>query len=163
MFWPEVSRWEDVEWKDVWIYDGLICLWSVSDTTWNIPVRKKKKKSFKRLFFSKKKINKKNLCLKWLLNYSPMTSSFTSFHSKSFPASWAMVTVILLWMPCEAKRGRKKKCFLFTPSHDWTNRRKANVLPLSIQDEGKHMGLTWCKRNVPWQGIPPRWSTTAGM
>lgn len=24
-------------------------------------------------------------------------------------------------------------------------------------------GLTWCKRNVPWQGIPPRWSTTAGM
>ena len=22
---------------------------------------------------------------------------------------------------------------------------------------------TWCSRNVPWQGIPPLWSTTAGM
>ena len=22
---------------------------------------------------------------------------------------------------------------------------------------------TWCSKNVPWQGIPPLWSTTAGM
>lgn len=22
---------------------------------------------------------------------------------------------------------------------------------------------TWCRRNVPWHGIPPLWSTTAGM
>lgn len=32
VFWPDVSRGEDVEGQDVWIYDGLVSLWSVSDT-----------------------------------------------------------------------------------------------------------------------------------
>lgn len=33
VFWPEVPRREDVEGKDVWVYDGLISLWCVSNTT----------------------------------------------------------------------------------------------------------------------------------
>jgi len=36
-----------------------------------------------------------------------MTSSLTSFHSKSLPVSWAIVTVILLWMPCGKCVNRK--------------------------------------------------------
>lgn len=33
VFWPEVPRREDVEGKDIWVYDGLISLWCVSNTT----------------------------------------------------------------------------------------------------------------------------------
>lgn len=29
--------------------------------------------------------------------------------------------------------------------------------------KGRRAENTWCSKNVPWQGIPPRWSTTAGM
>lgn len=32
VFWPEVSRGQDVEGQNVWVYDGLICLWCVSNT-----------------------------------------------------------------------------------------------------------------------------------
>lgn len=99
--------------------------------------------------FFKEKQTKKPLCLKLLLNYSPMTSSFTSFHSKSFPASWAIVTVILLWMPCATQTGRKSVCQLSLEVHSfmcfsfhtftWLNKPKESTFPnLSIQDEGLH-------------------------
>lgn len=35
MFWPEVSRGENVEGKDVGVNDGLISLWCVSNATCN--------------------------------------------------------------------------------------------------------------------------------
>lgn len=35
MFWPEVSRGQDVEGEDVGVYNGLIGLWCVSNTTWS--------------------------------------------------------------------------------------------------------------------------------
>lgn len=32
VFWPEVSRGQDVEGQNVWVYDGLIRLWRVTNT-----------------------------------------------------------------------------------------------------------------------------------
>lgn len=34
MFWPEISRGQDVEGKDIGVYDRLISLRGVSNTTW---------------------------------------------------------------------------------------------------------------------------------
>lgn len=116
MFWPEVSRRQDVEGKDVWVYDGLISLWRVSYTTWSQTSHAEINKAIKEPFFKTKEkhfFEDPTTWSKMVLNcpyYSPITSSFTSFHSISFPVSWAMVTVILLWMPC----GVKRRTSLFT-------------------------------------------------
>lgn len=90
------------------------------------------------IFKGKKSKKKSNL---------PTTSSRISFHSMSPPDSCTMVTAILLWRPCSTATERTCTCFL---SECWKHFRYCE-------------GRTWCSRKVPWHGMPPLWSTTAGM
>lgn len=85
-------------------------------------------------FFPLKSNHLVQTCLKPLY-YSPITSSFTSFHSISFPVSWAMVTVILLWMPCGVERVVGEKTFFVFANED---KKKKNYIKLQHRHIWKH-------------------------
>lgn len=80
----------------------------------------------------------------------PTTSSLMSLHSMSPPDSCTMVTAILLWRPWGV-RDRQTGYWSVTLKYP-----RFYICSLGA-------GLTWCSRKVPWHGIPPLWSTTAGM
>lgn len=61
VFWPEVSRRQDVEGQNVWVYDGLIRLRCVSNTPWKS--RGDENKAFEDFFTPKPTLKFCILCI----------------------------------------------------------------------------------------------------
>lgn len=118
-----------------------------------------RKKSFKRLVFFRKKKTKTCVWSYYLITHrwqAPLLPS-TQNHFLLHEQLWQWFS-----SGCPVKQRGEKSVF-FSHLHTIGQIEGKQISSSFSSRWRKVHGLTWCKRNVPWQGIPPRWSTTAGM